>query len=907
MSLTLALNTALTSLNVNQRSLATLSQNIANANNPEYSRQIVNQEAVYLTGQGGAGVRIRDVNRKVDDFLQSSVRNQQSNVGKTSVLADYTDRLQVLLGKPGSNNSIYSYTTSFFNALQSLAQTPENASLRVNAVNLAQTATREMNNLANGIYEMQFSADQDIRQAVDVINASSRAIYTLNGTIASNKLLGRPTSDLEDRRDAELNKIAQLVDVQTYLQSNGKLNVFTAGGNSLVDDNLFEVSYIPTASSTAFSNNNPTAAIQVYRLDENGLRTGTPSTLVSAGTRSDVTTSLVGGKIKGLVDLRDRQLPDVIAKLDMLASTMRDEMNKVHNAGIAYPGANSYTGTRAVAADDYSQWSGKVRIGIVGPDGKPVPSSYSDEQNGLRPITIDFDTLDTGQGTGYASVQGIINEINYTYGVPGNKVELGALNDIRLVLNNDTIPGATPQLDFDFQLDNISGADAKFFVTDVQVFNDSNTNITSLTQDVPTLALASTGTYVTQPNSQTVTVKTSAEHGYKNGDVVYLTPPSSAVDGIPADSLGGFFTISNVSEDGFNISVNQPADTGGTFSDSTAEVRPAYSTAETGTTSRTKTDGTITANLAGNTTSSYYTVKANVSVVNADGTVSSSIVTYRIDNLQTNVRNYRFAAQSATGSGVIVASNTTKPAMRAVLVDANGNEMPISNNMYSTNQKGYLKLITDNGSYSVAIDSLNSKEVGQPNSVPPKAGTNRSFSHYFELNNLFTGNRSTGVADDVVGSAKNMSVSQVLVKNPNLLSLGSYTQSPLPVDPDLPPTYTYERTIGDNSIIDQLARFATTTVSFGAAGDLGANSQTLTSYAGQMISTVSTRASTNKSDMDNANVLLDGFTTRADAVRGVNLDEELANTIIYQNAYSASARIITVANEFFDALMNTIR
>ena len=50
--LTLALNSALSGLNVNQQALAVLSQNIANANTAGYSRQIVNQQAVYIDGQG---------------------------------------------------------------------------------------------------------------------------------------------------------------------------------------------------------------------------------------------------------------------------------------------------------------------------------------------------------------------------------------------------------------------------------------------------------------------------------------------------------------------------------------------------------------------------------------------------------------------------------------------------------------------------------------------------------------------------------------------------------------------------------------------------------------------------------------------------------------------------------------
>jgi flagellar hook-associated protein 1 FlgK len=43
------------------------------------------------------------------------------------------------------------------------------------------------------------------------------------------------------------------------------------------------------------------------------------------------------------------------------------------------------------------------------------------------------------------------------------------------------------------------------------------------------------------------------------------------------------------------------------------------------------------------------------------------------------------------------------------------------------------------------------------------------------------------------------------------------------------------------------------------------------------------------------------------AVSGVNLDEEAANLIRYQQAYAASARIISIANETFDTLMQSVR
>ena len=904
MSLTLALNNALSGLNVNQRSLATLSQNIANANNPEYSRKIVNQQAVYLQGSG-AGVTIRDVTRKVNDYLQKSVRDQGSVFGRSEVLSDYTDRLQTLLGRPGSQNSIYSYASNFFNSLQSLSQTPENASLRVGTVNIGQSTARELRTLATGIYDMQYAIDQDISKSLAAINSNLKDIYLLNGNISSDKLLGRSVSELEDRRDTLLKEISTMMDIQTYEQSNGVVSVFTAGGYNLVDENMYEISYSSVPSADFFANGNSTSAVNIYRLDENGNHRGTPTVLVSSGVGASVTSALTGGKIKGLLELRDHQLPDVLAKLDAFAATMRDELNAVHNEGTSFPGAQSYTGTREVGGEDYSAWTGKVRIAVLGVDGKPVPANYSDETSGLRPLLIDLENLDTGTATGQPSVQGIIDEINRYYGVPQNKVTLGNVNNISLVLNNTAIPGLTPQLNFDFQLDNISGTNADFYVTDIQVLDDTDTDITSITEDAPSVALASTGTYTTTASSGVVTIATASAHGFAEGDRIYLSPPSSDVDGINAGNLGGFFTISNVTTTGFDISVASNATAGGAYDRASVEAKPVYYNAETGTNARSKSDGTITASISGNTTSDYYTVKASVSFVDEDGTISSSVVTYRIDNQSFNTQNYRYGARSATGAGTVVAPNTSAPAMRAKLVDANGVELPIINNQYSTIERGYLQLEAGNASYVIAIDSLDSVEGGRPNSVPPIDGTGRGFSHYFELNNLFKQNRSDSVSDDVAGSAAAMEISDALAANVNLISLGGLTQTAIPVDPNAAPLYTYERYFGDNSIIKRLADFGTNIVDFIAAGDLGATSLSLTAYAGQVISSISSKANTNQSEMSNAKLLLDGFTELNDGLRGVNLDEELANTIIFQNAYSASARIITVTNEFFQALMDS--
>jgi flagellar hook-associated protein 1 FlgK len=43
-----------------------------------------------------------------------------------------------------------------------------------------------------------------------------------------------------------------------------------------------------------------------------------------------------------------------------------------------------------------------------------------------------------------------------------------------------------------------------------------------------------------------------------------------------------------------------------------------------------------------------------------------------------------------------------------------------------------------------------------------------------------------------------------------------------------------------------------------------------------------------------------------DGISGVNMDEEAANLIQFQQLYTANARVITVAKDLFDALLRSM-
>lgn len=78
------------------------------------------------------------------------------------------------------------------------------------------------------------------------------------------------------------------------------------------------------------------------------------------------------------------------------------------------------------------------------------------------------------------------------------------------------------------------------------------------------------------------------------------------------------------------------------------------------------------------------------------------------------------------------------------------------------------------------------------------------------------------------------------------------------------------------------------------------------SYA-ELITIIGVETSSRQISTDSFATLLSSAEQRLAGVSGVNLDEEAASLIEYQQSYAASARIITVAREIFDTLINAAR
>jgi flagellar hook-associated protein 1 FlgK len=140
-----------------------------------------------------------------------------------------------------------------------------------------------------------------------------------------------------------------------------------------------------------------------------------------------------------------------------------------------------------------------------------------------------------------------------------------------------------------------------------------------------------------------------------------------------------------------------------------------------------------------------------------------------------------------------------------------------------------------------------------------------------------------------------------IAANPNNMALA---QLDLAAAADTPPQPVVA--IGDGSGGVALAKSANTQLSFAAAGNLPAMTTTITQYAANLGGDLGQRSSAADSADTAANALQSEAQTRLQSVEGVNLDQELVNLSTFQQAYSASARLIQASQNMVQTLLNMI-
>jgi flagellar hook-associated protein 1 FlgK len=407
MSISLAINNAITGLNAAQAGLGTVAQNVANANTEGYSRKVVNQSALVIGGVGN-GVNVDSATRLANQFLNDQVRTQTTEYNEAAVIDEFYRLTRNLFGSPGSNTSISDFFSDIVSSFEAMATNPENAALRFGIVSAATVFADNAVSVSTDIQNLRFSADLQIKEAVVRVNNYLATIEDLNAQISLASAANQPLGDLEDQRDLAINGVAKELDINVVRRSDGKVTIATRAGVSLLNDRRRELAFTPVSTATATTT---FGDIRVFTVDANGNQTGSGDQIVTSGTSPNVTTTLRSGRIAGLLQTRDTELADMALTLDEFIRVTRDQINAIHNQGAGFPGAPLLTGTRSVAAGDVFQGTGTVRIAVTNSTGTIVDSIDLDltalGASTVNGVVIAINTALSGNGTA-AVVNGVL-------------------------------------------------------------------------------------------------------------------------------------------------------------------------------------------------------------------------------------------------------------------------------------------------------------------------------------------------------------------------------------------------------------------------------------------------------------------------------------------------------------------
>ncbi|MCP4126216.1 MAG: flagellar hook-associated protein FlgK [Gammaproteobacteria bacterium] len=112
--------------------------------------------------------------------------------------------------------------------------------------------------------------------------------------------------------------------------------------------------------------------------------------------------------------------------------------------------------------------------------------------------------------------------------------------------------------------------------------------------------------------------------------------------------------------------------------------------------------------------------------------------------------------------------------------------------------------------------------------------------------------------------------------------------------------------VGDNRNALVLAELQNENTMLGESGGVS-ETTTFQGVYGQLISDVGTKTYSAEINLQSVNGLLETHQMALSSVNGVNLDEEAANLVKFQQAYQAAAQVIAVSNTVFDTLLSAVR
>ena len=302
-------------LSAQQMATNIVGNNIANVNTPGYSRQAAELQPSHSIespwGPIGTGVEIDSIRRYRDSFLDDQMRENNGTLGRWQSLEVSLSEIEAFLNET-AESGLGAVLDGFWNSWQDLANDPENKTSRTLVKEKANSLTDTFHQLATSLTNKCKSLDEKVVSTVQEINSILTEIADLNRQLPAFTYEGSQANQLLDKQDLLLDNLSELIDIRVLRKGNGSVSVFIGTG--------------------LFVDGGEGRFLTIQRV------TGGEIAVSSVRDETGSQVEISGGKLNGLIEVRDERIPAYLTDLDEIAKALVQAVNSSHSAGYGLDG-----------------------------------------------------------------------------------------------------------------------------------------------------------------------------------------------------------------------------------------------------------------------------------------------------------------------------------------------------------------------------------------------------------------------------------------------------------------------------------------------------------------------------------------------------------------------------------------
>ena len=317
MSLNGILNTAYNALTAFQSEISVTAQNISNADNDDYSVQSAQLSATSTVSSGGniygTGVTVSSIVRSVNQTIENALTSELSTQSALEQAQVYMTTIEDLFSED-SEDSLNTLMDAYWAAWEDLSSNPSGETEQNAVYDAGLALTNRLNAIDETLTDLASDLNTQISSDLSEVNSLADQIASLNLSIISAESTGGNANDLKDERNALVDDLGQLIDIDITVKEDGSY-LITSSGLPLVEDG---VSYsLSMEDESIYWNGN-------------------------TGNTIEITDKISGGAIAGYLTIRDEVVPQVTAQLGELAENLIWTLNYQHSQG---SGQNYFSGS----------------------------------------------------------------------------------------------------------------------------------------------------------------------------------------------------------------------------------------------------------------------------------------------------------------------------------------------------------------------------------------------------------------------------------------------------------------------------------------------------------------------------------------------------------------------------------